>query len=293
MRKPISVQVILGLIFSLFTANLAIATEQQYWQRGDGSSLEGGWQAIASEIPHGSVLVVGEEHGKAEQAQAQIALLEALRAAGHKVSVGMEFVAYPFQRQLNQYQLGEIAEAEFLEMIGWGSGFSFDFYREQILFSPSIWAINAPRSLTSKVAKSGLESLTEEEKSLMPPHFEIGNEAYFKRFINAIGHLPSPDAGKRYFTAQSIWDDTMAWRVSLALETDSDHTMVIIVGEFHVQYGGGLPSRLVQRNEIQGRPVVSMSLVNSKGLTPQELESELLPHTEYGPRADYIWVGHY
>ena len=45
------------------------------------------------------------------------------------------------------------------------------------------------------------------------------------------------------FTAQSIWDDTMAYE-TLEISRNLDHPFVIIVGSFHVEYKLGLPSRV-------------------------------------------------
>jgi uncharacterized iron-regulated protein len=89
-----------------------------------------------------------------------------------------------------------------------------------------------------------------------------------------------------YFAAQSIWDDTMAWRAVEFLKLHPEQTLFIIVGEFHVQYGGGLPDRLRARGL---KNVISLSLVNVDGMSADEEKVATEP-TADGPRADFIWI---
>lgn len=247
-------------------------------------------QEVAKKIRPGQIIVMGENHGFKTSQQGQLELMEALRAEGLKVSSGLEFFYYPDQALVDDYRSGVLPEADFLQKIQWGQP-SFDFYRGQALFprydqGERTLALNAPRSLTGKVSKGGLESLTPEEQKLLPPGFQQGRDSYKKRFLAMMPHLPTPEAGERYFAAQSIWDDTMAWRAAEFIQNHPEQVLVIVVGDFHAQYGGGLPDRITART--QQKPVV-FSYVNTEGLSPADLEQELNPNTEYGPRADFIW----
>lgn len=249
--------------------------------------------AAVDSVSPGSIIVIGENHGLQVHQDQQISIMQALRNKGLTVSVGMEFFTYTQQDLLNQYRFGQLSEEDFLKKIQWGSP-SFDFYRSQALFpnlaeGAKTLALNAPRSLTGKVSKQGLAALTAEEQALLPPQFLLGNDLYKKRFLALMGeHLPSAEAGERYFAAQSIWDDTMAWQAGEFITTHPEQVLVIVVGEFHVQYGGGLPDRL--RARIPGVSVITFSQINSSGLSEQELDGETFPSAEYGSRANYLWV---
>lgn len=248
-------------------------------------------QAVSKVTP-GSIVVIGENHGFKEHQRQQVTVMSALRAQGLKVSVGMEFFTYTHQALVDSYRAGSLSEADFLREIQWGS-LSYDFYRAQALF-PSLTegaqtlALNAPRTLTGKVSKTGFSSLTPEELSLLPPNFTLGRGSYKQRFLGMMPHLPSPEAGERYFTAQSIWDDTMAWKAAEFISTHPDQVLVIVVGEFHVQYGGGLPDRLRQRSPQAA--ILTFSQVNTEGLSADELQNEIAPSQSEGPRADYLWL---
>ncbi|MNJ94671.1 hypothetical protein D3C87_123730 [compost metagenome] len=246
-----------------------------------------------AEVKPGSIVVIGENHGfKAHQEQ-QVEIMQTLRNQGLKVSVGMEFFTYTQQNLVEQYHQGSLAETDFLSAIQWGS-IPFDLYRDQTLF-PSVEegsktiALNAPRSLTGKISKTGLTSLSPQELALMPPQFSVGRDSYKERFLAMMPHLPNPEAGERYFAAQSTWDDTMAWQATNFISSHPDQVLVIVVGEFHVQYGGGLPDRLAVRAPT-GTPILTFSQFNTLDLTQEEVDQEVLPSPKYGPRADYIWL---
>jgi uncharacterized iron-regulated protein len=245
---------------------------------------------IAQKIHPGQIIVMGENHGFKTAQQGQLELMRALRQQGLKVSAGLEFFYYPEQALVDAYREGSLDEKSFLQQIQWGMP-PFDFYRDQAVFSrydlgERTIALNAPRSLTGKISKTGLTSLTSEEQKMLPPDFQLGRDSYKKRFLETMPHLPSPEAGDRYFAAQCTWDDTMAWKAAEFTQAHPDQVLVIVVGDFHVQYGGGLPDRIEARTHQ--KPVV-FSYVNVEGLTAGEIAEQIEPSFEYGPRADYIW----
>jgi uncharacterized iron-regulated protein len=243
---------------------------------------------VVSELAPGTVVLLGEQHGLSFHAKQQLQVIKMAQESGKLTSVGMEFFEYPYQRQVIEWRQGKLNEADFLRQIGWGS-ISFDFYRRQVqvprLGLEGLLALNAPRSLTSKVANAGMGSLSASELGLLPPQFERGNSRYFERFKKAIGHLPDPSMAENYFMAQSIWDDTMAWRASKFMKRHPEQILFIIVGEFHVQYGGGLPDRLRSRGI---KNILSISLLNLDGMSEQEEAEAVRPSDLDGPRADVI-----
>lgn len=279
----------MGLVGFLMLTQVACAHPIAGLKRGDDLTPLT-VETLAAGIPKGSVVVLGENHGLATHRDQQVAVLQALRGAGHIVSVGLEFFPAEFQAQVDAWRGGAQTEAEFLKAIGWGNP-SFDFYRLQASF-PSLEegaqtvALNASRNLTSRVAKVGLEGLTSGERALLPPGFQLGRDSYRARFAAQMPHLPDPSALDRYFAAQSVWDEAMAWHATEFLRAHPGQTLVIVVGEFHARYGGGLPDRLRAR----GAPnVFVISQVNLHGLSPQEALDEIAP-TADGPRGDAVWA---
>ncbi|MDW8190379.1 MAG: ChaN family lipoprotein [Pseudobdellovibrionaceae bacterium] len=253
----------------------------------NGQNLQyASWDEVAKEIQSGDILVLGETHYQWPVSDFQVHILESLRSLGNKVHVGMEFLDFTKQPLVDALQDGVLSEKDF-EKQAWEGG-DFEFYRRQILFPQKglgerLVALNAPRALTRFVARHGLEKLPDSLRSLLPPNFELGNEKYFERFRKAMSHGIGEEGLRRYFAAQSIWDDTMAYRASEFLNSVSDGVFVIIVGEFHVAYGGGLPDRLQKR--IPHRRIWTMSQL------PDNLVMEDYgPSMDYGQRAGWIYV---
>jgi uncharacterized iron-regulated protein len=239
---------------------------------------------------HPAIFLLGEIHGVKRVSDQQIEILEALKASGFIVQTALEFLEYPHQETVNQFRAGLISQPEFLQKISWG-GFDFGLYVRQILFpdaSSLSMAINSPRSLTRKIARTGLNSLTKEEKQLLPPNLERGNDGYFQRFREVMGsHLASPESLENYFMAQSVWDDTMAWQLISRSRESKDPNLsviVVVVGEFHTAFGGGLIDRLVQRG-WKG-PIVSLSQLPAQGFRP---DSDIY-HPSFGIRSHYYWL---
>lgn len=245
---------------------------------------------LIDEVGPGTVLFLGENHGLASHRDQHLRILNLLRLKNLKVSVGMEFINYTDQFRLDLYREGILSESQFLQDIRWGS-LSFDFYRGQVNFpekarGESAIGLNIPRSITTQISRQGLASLTEEQLRLLPPQFALGRASYRERFMNAAGsHCRSPE---NCFAAQSVWDDTMAWQAAEFMRNHPDQVLVIIVGEFHVQYGGGTPDRLKAR--WPEARIMTLSQVWTEGMSPEEIQAELQPSSQEGPRADYIWL---
>lgn len=264
---------------------------QSFAQFYDGRSLqETSLDQLTARIQPGSILFLGENHGLAAHRDQHLEILKALKAQGLKVSVGLEFINYTDQSFVNSYRAGSMDETAFLNSIKW-RGVSFDFYRQQLNF-PDIknneysLGLNIPMGITSKISKTGLSSLTSYEASLLPPNFTVGRDSYKARFMEAAGaHCKNAE---NCFVAQSAWDDTMAWQAVQFIQQHPDQVLVIVVGEFHVQYGGGFPSRVQARSPQT--PLLTVSQIWAEGFTSTNIQQELQPSPLEGPRADFIWV---
>jgi uncharacterized iron-regulated protein len=249
---------------------------------------------LVDKVSLGDVLVLGESHATVGSVNIdqknQALLIEALVAKYKNVSVGMEFIDYPNQKNIDLFLNQKISESDFLNQIQWGQS-PFADYKKQVLLpldgSGWTFGLNAPKELTSFVGKNGIEKLTPELLKYMPPDFKVGNAIYKNRFMDQMSFMTNHGMNiDYYFEAQSIWDDTMAWNATEILKQNSNQILVIIVGQFHVMYGGGLPSRLKDRGISNVISVVQSGAY--KDLSAAE-EKELINDKIYGPIADYFW----
>jgi len=249
---------------------------------------------LVGQIEPGEVLVLGENHGFSPHHENQYDVLlnlVGLNPRGLRLSVGMEFFPRFAQKAVDEFISGLLPETDFLGRVEWGGGISFDHYRRQVLFPKAAGgttvALNARRSLTSKIAKCGLDSLTPTEREELPKDFTLGNPLYKDRFREVMGGHVKEEQLERYFTAQSAWDEVMATTACEFLAANPEQTLVVIVGDFHAAYGGGLPDRMKARG---CRKVTVVSQLQVEDLTNPENARDILPDSRWGRRGDYVWA---
>jgi len=251
----------------------------------------------------GDIIVLGEEHATTDNAQDpqtfihhdnQLRLIQSLQdlaeAQGLTMSVGMEFLTYTYQSFVDLYLAGGLSEADFLTNAHWDGGNPFDFYRRQIL-APATHggrtiALNIPQDIANQVAMHGKDSLSLADQLLLPPLWERGNDAYYTRFQVAMQGHATAEQMENYFWAQSLWDDTMAWKAISSHLTAPFDVMMIIVGDFHVQFGGGLPYELRK----QGAHVKTVLQIVAPDWSEATLKSLVADDPDYGQQADYLWL---
>jgi len=297
----------LGRQLSFFTLLLSIAytgitgasQKAQALELYDARTLQTGFQTKVSlenftaKIKKGSILVIGEQHNLKGIQQGQLDLLNDLRNRGHSINVGLEFLKYSDQAKVDAYRKGTLSEAEF-KATCWGES-DFDVYRDQILFPSAknderTFAINSPKNLPLAVKNKGLANLTDEERALLPPQFQLGRSSYKERFIERMkGHVSSDEAMNRYFETQSVWDDTMAWKACEAAAL-SNHTLVLVVGQFHVEYEDGLIDRIRARCG-QSHPLTSV--FQYLFYNDEEVNfNSFIPSPKYGAISDFLMIVH-
>lgn len=241
----------------------------------------------------GTIVIISELHDNISHHQNQLEALIKIKSKGFdNLSLGMEFFNYTHQSFVDDFLDGLLQEKDFLEIVTW-PGDNWESYRPIVLFPRQTLgktlALNLPRSITQKVAQNGLQALLPNEIQQLPPNWSLGNSHYFERFKRLMeeSHIPETSL-MRYFTAQSLWDETMAWRAVKFMKENPEQILLIIVGDFHTSYGGGLPDKIRERG---WKKMLCFSQVDLEGLSELEREEIMLPHPRYGTRSDFIWVG--
>lgn len=281
--------IFIPLFFSCAHANLSMIGPDELFDGASGEPVS--FEEMVEAIPLGSIILLGEVHNLEDHHKNHMRFLKArAQVTGRPVHVALEFLSYTFQSQTDAYTQGQLSDEDFTNAVGFGS--DFEWYRPKILFSQSTsgrtLAINAPRELSRTISREGLEGLSPEQRQLLPPDFTRGRTLYYDRFLEIMSggaHPLPPPALDRFFWAQSLWDDTMAWTIIEWHQLNPDDDIVVIVGDFHATYGGGLEDRLRARGADQ---VFSVSQVDVKNLTQAQRLSEILPHSKYGVRANYV-----
>jgi uncharacterized iron-regulated protein len=246
----------LGIFFlcttPIYAQNLSIPHQQEQQQPNQ--------QKILQELVKANVVYLGENHNNPKDHKAQLEILQALHQQNRKIAIAMEMFQRPFQDVLDQYLAGKITEAQLVEQTEYEKrwGFPWENYAPILRFAktnqlPTL-ALNTPTEVTRKVARSGLESLTTDERKYIPPFSEIRTDNANYRKIAQAAYEQHHQAGhgnsssfERFFTAQVLWDETMAEKIAQFLKANSDYQVVVLTGKAHIIYGYGIPSRVARR----------------------------------------------
>ncbi|MEO1520536.1 MAG: ChaN family lipoprotein [Cyanobacteria bacterium J06633_2] len=205
------------------------------------------------------VIYLGERHDSLADHQAQLDIIQALYEENQNLAIAFEMFQHPFQESLDEYINGSIDEETLRMQTEYDErwGFPWEFYAPVLRFAQAhqlpILALNAPSEIVRKVAREGLDSLSESEQQMIPPRSEIrtDNEDY-RNYVGAVfgqahhsGH--SGMSFENFFAAQVVWDETMAEQISEFLAREPDRQVVVLAGQGHVIYGYGIPDRVARR----------------------------------------------
>ncbi|MFN7876043.1 MAG: ChaN family lipoprotein [Pirellula sp.] len=216
------------------------------------------------------VLVLGEEHDSDGAHQLQLQIIQELINSGQNIAISMEMFERDCQGALNEYLAGRIDEPTFLKTSRPWKNYEAH-YRPIIELAKQhrlpVIAGNTPRNIASKVSKG--ESI---ESALSPLHARkttAGKDLYWENFINAMkghGGMEDSDAGRLFFEAQCLKDDTMAESITDFLASHH-HRPVLVVhlcGKFHSDFGLGTVSRILTRNGLTRVMVVSTERLDQR-----------------------------
>jgi uncharacterized iron-regulated protein len=237
---------------------------------------------LIDQISSKDLIFIGEAHDNPEHHLIQVQILQALVECCSPISIAMEFFERPQQSTLDRYQRGDLAESEFLEEVDWGA--DYHFYRPLIRMAKQhggeVLAINAPRKVVRKVARQGLESLDESERSKIAEEIDLSNEAHRTYVREAYEQPAHGDLKFDYFyEAQCVWEDTMAESLAEYLK-ENGRMLIVFTGNGHIKYKFGIPDRTIAR--------IPVSMVT---IMPRTLSDEVTIEKE---TADYVWLtAHY
>jgi uncharacterized iron-regulated protein len=247
----------------------------------NGKSIS--FDALITELQQSDLIFVGEVHDNPEHHLIEAQLLQALIARYGPLSVAMEFFATNQQPALDRYAEEGLTETTFLNDVDWAKGWSFPyhFYRPLIFLAREkgnrLIGINLPGSVVRKTARSGLASLTPEERGHAAQEIDLDNEAH-RNYLSQVFKDHSHDELKNFdyfYEAQCVWEDTMAENIERDLKANPGR-MVVFAGNGHIINRFGIPDRVLRR-------------------MPAKISTILLyPLTErlilFKNMADYIWL---
>ncbi|OKH37056.1 hypothetical protein NIES2119_14645 [[Phormidium ambiguum] IAM M-71] len=248
-------------------------------------------QELLQNLTKANVVYLGETHTSEADHKAQLEIIQKVYAKKSKIAIAMEMFQRPYQKAIDLYLAGKITEEELLTQTEYQQrwGFPWEYYAPILRFAKEnripVLALNTPTEITRKVSSQGLESLTAEDKKYIPPISEIRTDnAGYRQMLSEIFNQHQKDGHgsstgfERFFSAQVLWDETMAESIAEFVKANPNHTVIVLAGQGHLVYGYGIPSRVARR--LGNRLVQKTILLN--------FDADL-PVNKDQPIADFLW----
>lgn len=225
--------------------------EGEIWDTAQDEAVS--FEQMIARIEDARVIYVGERHSLPAHHEAQLRVIQALVGKGLFVQVGMEMFDYTYQDKLDRWTAGEYDWPTFLNETHWYANWKYnaDLYRDILTFARDkgirVVGLNIPFWLPPKIATGGLESLSEEERDLLPDVIDTSVKAHraYVESIYKMHRLKGRENFEFFYEAQCAWEDGMAQAVADNLDSD---TMVVLAGNGHIQNKFGIPDRAFVRS---------------------------------------------
>jgi uncharacterized iron-regulated protein len=256
-----------------------------------------GLDAVFAKIRNYPVLFVGEAHTAYAHHLMQLEIIRRLYHDKGKLMIGMEMFQRPFQEHLDRYIEGAISEEAFLRESEYFTRWKYDYnlYRDILHFARAhqipVFALNLKEEITRKVARDGINALTEEEYALIPQEMDLTNQEYrdsMKAVLEQHGNSKNSHMiFENFFQSQILWDETMAHSVNEAISNNPDTQMVVLAGNGHLQYSWGIPDRV---KRLSGLDVAVILNDVTEGITSDLADYLLFPAPVETPESPKLMV---
>jgi len=238
--------------------------------------------ALVTKLADRRLVFVGESHDRYEDHLNQLAVIRGLHEQDLDLAIGMEMFQQPFQPALDAYIAGEINEEEMLRRTDYFERWRFDYrlYRPILRFAREhgipVIALNLDGAITAKVGKEGLDGLDEGQRAQVPVDMDRDDPAYRERIKQVFDRHPMEEGKdfENFLLVQLLWDEGMAARAAAYLEGQPGKRLVVLAGQGHLEYGQGIPQRLLRR-----LPASSAILLNGwpREMDPKAADYLLFP----------------
>ncbi len=252
---------------SLLTATPVSAATLDHRSQADVLSFLDGWQPVAAtdtrqigfqqmmqQLQNKRVVFVGETHDRYDHHINQLLVLRAMHRQNPRLAIGVEWFQQTFQPVVDAYLAGQISEDELLNGTDYYNRWRYDFRMLRPILDYAkanhlpVIALNAPTEITSKVALSGLDSLTAAERAQIPDPITPPDTSYLNRLKRVFAqHAHAHGDFENFAMAQRVWDETMAANTVKFLQTHPEHRMVVLAGSGHINTQSGIPVDVKRR----------------------------------------------
>jgi uncharacterized iron-regulated protein len=245
-----------------------------------------GWSELMFQIQESDIVLLGELHDHAVGHAVQLAVVEDVMDAHPNSVLALEMLERDEQILIDDYMEGFIDEETFERLTNstnWGSRGGWVAWYQPIINAVkrrggSVVGANAPRRYVRLARTDGYEridELTESRRGYIDYPKELSGGRYRQRFwelgktmrgneendenspIIDVSEIEPNDPMLPVFRSQQAWDATMAQSIVNA-KPGENRKVILLVGQFHVEYDGGIVQEL--RNRIPEATVLVISI---------------------------------
>ena len=202
---------------------------------------------FVEDIRRSEVIFIGDTHDDSQIHLKQLEIISALNAGSPQLAIGLEMFTTDNQRYLDDWTRGKLEEKEFAAIYARNWSYDWSLYRDLFIFSrdhhiPMI-ALNVPKAIMAKVVRLGTTSLSDSDKSELPPdiHWTLPpRQAEYLRRIReqAFGNAPSPIPAANFEAAQALRNCNMAYNIEKYRRKSPERKVVVIAGTWHAIKNG-------------------------------------------------------
>jgi membrane-associated protease RseP (regulator of RpoE activity) len=114
-------------------------------------------------------------------------------------------------------------------------------------------ALNIEGDISRKVARKGLDGLSEKEKEALPLEMDFSDSQYRKDILSIFRMHQGQHRLKTadfFLQSQTVWDEIMAETVHRFVSFHPETTLVVLAGNGHLRNKYGIPNRAFRRNGV-------------------------------------------
>ncbi len=252
------------------------------------SSETVGWDYLLGEIDTASVILLGELHDHAIGHAVQLAVVEDVMDKYPGSALALEMLERDEQFRVDDYMEDLIDAKTFASITqskSWGGEGGWEAWYQPIIDAAKdrggrVVAANAPRRYVRLARTDGYEridALPDERRAFVDYPKELSGGRYRQRFWEFADHgengieeeidvttIDPDDPMLPTFKSMQAWDATMA-QSFIDASPSTEKKVVLMVGQFHVEYDGGIVQEL--RNRM---PEVNVIVISIQKEMPDE-----------------------
>jgi uncharacterized iron-regulated protein len=217
-------------------------------------------ETLLEDLRSVQVIFMGEFHDHVGHHQAQLSVIDALDDDPERpLAIGLEMFRRDSQEDLDVWTANKMPLLDFVKVYddNWSM---WPEYSKIFLHARNnevkMVGLNIPRHFTRKVASSGFDSLSNQERLLLGNVQCEVDENYGNYIRQAMGGFGGHGQNFLFFCeAQMLWDTAMARNLIDFLKENPDYRIVVLAGSGH-SWKFGIPRQLTEQSDISYRVIL-------------------------------------